>query len=239
MRSARLLFALIPLLVTTAIAQDHPAVNAQANSVYVGADGKFEAAPDTAVIQFNVSVQDETSQAAFQRGSKNVEQVRQVLRTNGIDPKAANIGFLSVQPVYEWKPKQKVIGYRVTTDVTLKLKDFTKVAPITQQLADANASETQTLSYALENMDEAKNKAVEDAYRRARNSVDTLARVAGRSVGELSYASVDTFENPRPIMPRMAHPMAAMANAAPAPTEEFTPQTVTVTAHVNALFELK
>jgi hypothetical protein len=50
---------------------------------------------------------------------------------------------------------------------------------------------------------------------------------------------VDTFENPRPIMPRMAHPMAAMANAAPAPTEEFTPQTVTVTAHVNALFDLK
>jgi uncharacterized protein len=239
MKSARLLFALIPLLVTTIVAQDHPAVNAQANSVYVGADGKFEAVPDTAVIQFNVSVQDETSQAAFQRGSRNVEQVRQVLRTNGIDPKAANIGFLSVQPVYEWKPKQKVIGYRVTTDVTLKLTDFTKVAPITQQLADANVSETQTLSYALENMDEAKNKAVEDAYRRARNSADTLARVAGRSVGELSYASVDTFENPRPIMPRMAHPMAAMANAAPAPTEEFTPQTVTVTAHVNALFDLR
>jgi hypothetical protein len=239
MKFARLFFVLVPLLVTLAIAQDHPTVSAQANSVYVGADGKFEAIPDTAVIQFNVSVQDETSQAAFQRASKNVEQVRQVLRANGIDPKAANIGFLSVQPVYEWKPKQKVIGYRVTTDVSLKLKDFTKVAPITQQLADANVSETQALSYALENMDEAKNKAVEDAYRRARNSADTLAHAAGRSVGELSYASVDTFENPRPIMPRMAHPMAAMANAAPAPTEEFTPQTVTVTAHVNALFELK
>ena len=71
------------------------------------------------------------------------------------------------------KPKQQVIGYRVTTDVTLKLKDFTKVGPITQQLADANVSETQTLSYTLENMDDAKNKAVEDAYRRARNSADT------------------------------------------------------------------
>jgi uncharacterized protein YggE len=239
MNFARFFFALVLLSGTAAIAQDHPAVNAQANSVYVGADGKFEAAPDTAVIQFNISVQEETSQAAFQRGSKNVDQVRQVLRANGIEPKAANIGFLSVQPVYEWKPKQRVIGYRVTTDVTLKLKDFAKVAPITQQLADANVSETQTLSYALENMDDAKNKAVEDAYRRARNSADTLARTAGRSVGELSYASVDTFENPRPIMPRMAHPMAAMANAAPAPTEEFTPQTVTVTAHVNALFNLK
>ncbi len=240
MKFARLFFALILLSASAALAQDHPAVSAQPNTVYVGADGKFEAAPDTAQIQFNVSVQDETSQAAFQRGSKNVEQVRQVLRANGIDPKAATIGFLSVQPVYEWKPKQRVIGYRVTTDVTLKLKDFAKVAPITQQLADANVSETQTLSYTLENIDDAKNKAVEDAYRRAHNSADTLARAAGRSVGELSYASVDTFENPRPIMGRMARPMAAMANAAPpAPTEEFTPQTVTVTAHVNALFNLK
>jgi uncharacterized protein YggE len=236
-------FVLGALLLFSAIAafgQEHPAVSAQANTVYVGADGKFDSAPDTAQIQFNVSVQDETSQAAFQRASKNVEQVRQVLRNNGIDPKAATIGFLSVQPVYEWKPKQRVIGYRVTTDVTLRLKDFTKVGPITQQLADANVSETQTLNYMLENMDEAKNKAVEDAYRRARNSADTLARAAGRSVGELSYASIDTFENPRVPMPRVARAMSAMANAAPpAPTEEFTPQTVTVTARVNALFNLK
>jgi uncharacterized protein len=236
-------FVWVALLLFSAVAafgQEHPAVSAQANTVYVGADGKFDSAPDTAQIQFNVSVQDETSQAAFQRASKNVEQVRQVLRNNGIDPKAASIGFLSVQPVYEWKPKQKVIGYRVTTDVSLKLKDFAKVGPITQQLADANVSETQTLNYTLENMDEAKNKAVEDAYRRARNSADTLARAAGRTVGELSYASVDTFENPRLPMPHMARAMSAMANAAPpAPTEEFSPQMVTVTAHVNALFNLK
>jgi len=239
MRAVRLFLPCLVLIVG-AFAQDHPAVTAQPNTVYVGADGKYEAAPDTAQIQFNVSVQDDTSQAAFQRASKNVEQVRQVMRANGIDPKSANIGFLSVQPVYDYKnPKQRVVGYRVTTDVTLKLKDFTKVAPVTQQLADANVSETQTLTYTLENMDEAKNHAVEDAYRRARNSAETLAHACGRTLGELSYASVDTFENPRMVMPRMARPMAAMANAAPAPTEEFTPQSVTVTAHVNALFSLK
>ncbi|MGA8345325.1 MAG: SIMPL domain-containing protein [Candidatus Sulfotelmatobacter sp.] len=242
MKSTRFFLALLLILFlgeTIALTQDRPAVSAQPNTVYVGAEGKFESAPDTAQIQFNVSVQDETSQAAFQRASKNVEQVRQVLRANGIEPKAATIGFLSVQPVYEWRPKQRVIGYRVTTDVTLKLKDFAKVGPITQQLADANVSETQTLSYTLENIDEAKNKAIADAYRRAHNSADTLARASGRTLGDLSYASVDTFENPRIVMPHMARTMSAMAAAPPAPTEEFTPQTVTVTAHVNALFSLK
>jgi hypothetical protein len=235
-------FFLSVVLCSAAIvfAQEHPTVAAQPNTVFVGADGKYEAAPDTAQIQMNVSVQDDSPQAAYQRASKNVDQVRQVLRANGIDTKAANVGFLSVQPVYEWKPKQRVIGYRVTTDITLKLKDFSKIGPITQQLAEANISETQTLNYILDNIDEAKNHAVEDAYRRARNSAETIARASGRNLGELSYASVDTFETARIGMPRMARAMsAATSAAAPAPTEEFAPQTVTVTAHVNALFNLK
>jgi uncharacterized protein len=241
MKFSTLLFTLVVLFPIALMAQDHPAVTAQPNTVYVGADGKFEAAPDTAELQMNVSAQDDSSQNAYQRAAKNVDQIRQVLRTNGLDPKAATVGFFSVQPMYEWKPKQRVIGYRVTTDVTLKLKDFSKIGPITQQLADANVSETQTLNYTLENIDEAKSRAVEDAYRKARNSADTIAKASGRSVGDLSYASVDTFENQRVPMARMAHAMVAgpSAMATPAPTEEFTPQTVTVTAHVNAVFTLR
>jgi len=234
-----LLFSALFLVTSAGFAQEHPSVTAQANSVYVGADGKFEAAPDTAQIQMTVSVQDDNPQGAYQRASKNVDQIRQVLKANGLDTKLATQGFLSVQPVYEWRPKQRVIAYKAAADVTLKLKDFAKVGPITQQLAEANVSETQTLTYILESMDEAKNRAVEDAYRRARNSAETVARASGRALGELSYASVDTFENPRIVMPHQMRAMSAMANAAPAPTEEFTPQLVTVTAHVNALFGLK
>ncbi len=230
---------LMVLSVPLAFTQDRPSVAAQPNTIYVGADGKYEAAPDTAVIQFNVSVQDSTAQEAYAHASQETEKVRQALRANGIDPKSANIGYFSVQPVYDYRnPKQKLIGYRVTSDVSLKLKDFSKIGPITQQLADANVSEAQNVNYTLENMDDAKNKAVEDAYRRARNSAETLAHASGRLLGTLSYASVDTFENARPIMPRMARSMA-MAAAAPAPTEEFSPQTITVTAHVNAVFQMR
>jgi uncharacterized protein len=230
---------LFPVAVLSLLAQEHPSVSAAANTIYVGADGKFESPPDTAQIQFQVSVQEETSQAAFARASKDVEEVRQVMRANGIEPKQATIGYMSVQPAYDWKnPNHKVIGYRVTTDVTLRLKDFAKVAPVTQQLAAANVSESQALGYILENMDEAKDKAVEDAYRHARDVAGVLARVSGRVLGELSYASIDTYEA-RPILPRPMAMRAMTAAPTPAPNEEFTPQTVTVTAHVNALFILK
>ena len=225
---------------TSALSQDRPTIAAQPNSVFVGADGKLEANPDTAVMQFNISAQEATSREAYDHAAKSTEQLRQILRSNGIDPKSAEIGTLSLQPVYDYKTaKRKLVGYRVNSSVSLKLKDFSKVAPIVQQLADADITDTQSLNYTLENMDAAKAKAVDDAYRRAHDSAAALARSAGRSLGELSYASVDTFENVRPMPMVGAMMKMNVAGAAPAPTEEFTPQTVSVTAHVNALFTLK
>ena len=216
-----------------------PTVSAQPNTVYAGADGKFEAPPDTAVVQFNISAQADTAKAAYDLASKQAEQTREIMRANGIDPKTAQIGSYAIEPMYDWNTaKRKLVGYRVTTSVILKLREFVKIGPITQQLADAAVSESQSINYTLENMEEAKSKAVEDAFRHARTSADSVAKAAGRSVGELSYASVDTFENMRPV-PMMARSMAMNAPAAQAPTEEFTPQTVNVTAHVNALFTLK
>ena len=229
------------LAASVAVAQEHPTVTAQPNTIYVGADGKFETNPDTALVQFNISAQEETSRAAYDRASKAAEQIRQILRSNAIEPKAAEISYFSMEPVYDWRsPKRKLVGYRVNANVSLKLKDFSKVAPIVQQLADTDITENASVNYTLEDMEPAKAKAVEDAYRRARSSANAVATAGGRVLGELSYASVDTFENIRPVV-AMARMGVARPNAeaAPAPTEEFTPQTVTVTAHVNAVFGLK
>jgi uncharacterized protein len=223
-----------------AIGQEHPTITAQPNTVFVGADGKFEANPDTALVQFNISAQEANSRAAYDRASKAAEQVRQILRSNGIEPTAAQLGYFSIEPVFDYtKAKRKLVAYRVNVNVSLKLKDFTKIAPIVQQLSDGDITDEQSISYTLEDMDAAKTKAVEDAYRRARASAEAVARAGGRTLGELAYASVDTFENVRPMPMQPMARMGAMAQTATAPTEEFSPQTTSVTAHVNALFSLK
>jgi len=233
------LFAATLLLAAAAMAQEHPAVTAQPNTIYVGADGKYESAPDTALVQFNISAQEETAKAAYDRASQATEQIRRILRSNGIEPKAAEIGFFSLDPVYDYRsPKRKLIAYRVNSSVSLKLRDFSRIAPIISQLSDLDVTANQSISYTLDNMDAAKLKATEDAYQQARAEAEAVARAAQRALGELSYASVDTFEQVRVVAPMMARTMGA-AMAAPAPTEQFTPQEITVTAHVNALFTMK
>lgn len=239
MKSSR--FALLLLLAAPLLAQNPPQVTAQYNTIYVSAEGRFESAPDTALVQFNIAAQEDSARAAYDRAAKAAEQVRQVLRSNGIDPAQAQIGFFSLQPVYDYRaPQHKVIAYQVSSSVSVKLTDFQKIPPIVQQMSDLDVTGDQSISYTLENIDAAKQKAVEDAFRHARASAETIARAGGRALGEMLYASVDTFEQVRVLANQ---PMARMAMSAaapvPPPTEGFSPQKVVVTAHVNALFGMK
>jgi len=230
--------AAVLVMVGVALAQDRPVV--QPNTVYVGADGKYESAPDTALLQFNISAQEGNAKAAYDRGAKAADQIRQLLRSNGIDPKEAEISSFSLEPVYDYRdPKRKLIGYRANSSVSLKLKDFAKIAPIVEQLSNLDVTANQSLSYILDNMDAAKVKAVEDALHRARNEADAVARTGGRTLGELSFVSVDTYERTPIVQPMMSRAATMGAAAAPVPTEEFSGQKITVTAHVNALFNLK
>lgn len=232
--------AALLLLAGFACAQTMPAIAAQPNTIYVGADGRFEAAPDTAVLRLDIATQQDTARAAYDRVAAAAEQVRKVLRENGLEPKLAQVGFYSVQPIYDWKnPKRKILGYRVSTTVTLKLRDFAKVGAMTEQLANIEEAQNQSLSYTLEDMEQAKAKASEDAFKKARNQAAAVAGSGGRTLGELLFASVDV--NQPIIVPMMAQPLAARAamEQATPPMAQFTPQEVTVTAHVNAMFALK
>lgn len=238
--TACLLFAALTARVLAQVSTATGAI--QLNTIYAGADGKFEAAPDTAVVRMDIGSQQDTSRAAYDHAAAAVDHVRQVLKANGIDVKSAQFGSYQLQPMYDWKnPKHKVIGYRVTSDVTLKLHDFTKVGALTEQLADIEDTQNQSVSYTLEDIEQAKAKASEDALRKARNQASAVATAGARTLGDLLYASVDVNQaNIIPVFAPQVMAKSAMAGGAtPPPTAEFTPQTITINAHVNALFALK
>ena len=242
MRKVAVVSVLLLVLAVTGLAQDQRQPMLHPDTVYVGADGKFEAAPDTALVQFNIAAQETELQPAYTRATNAAEQVRAALRANGIDPKQAEIGSFQVAPVYDWKnPKRKVVAYRVSSSISVKVKDFSKIGALASKFAELDVTESQSINYLLDNIDTAKVKAVEDAFQRAKSSAEAVARAGGRQIGQLSYASVDTFEPVYPVRAYATDRMMTMkaAGAPPAPTEEFSPQKITVTAHVNALFSLK
>jgi len=235
------LVLLLTLIAAAAVAQERER-GFVPNTVLVGADGKFEADPDTVLVQFNIAAQNDTLQAASDRAKEAAEQVRELLRKNGLDPKSAEIGQFVVSPVYDYKsPKRKLVGYRVNSSISIKFKDFSKVGPLTNDMFNIDVTDSQSVSYILEDPEAAKVKAVEDAMRKTRQLAQAVAQGSSHTLGALSYASVDVSE-PGPIMRPMmmkASNMAFGEAAPPAPTQEFTPQKITVTSHVNALYNMQ
>ena len=234
-------FAIVVLLLTSfsVFAQEPRGPGFVPNSISVGAEGEFESAPDTAVITCSLSAQENTSQAAFESASRLADQMRQALRGAGIDPKTAELSRYNLYPIFDYKnPKQKVVAYRVGTNVTIKLKDFSKIAPVTEGLAGLDGITGQSMSYDLEEIDAAKQKAIDKAFARARTYADTLAKASGKQLSAMLSAAVDT-QQPIPVIPYARVAMAGVEAKAPAPTEEFQASKIKVTARVNAVFGLQ
>lgn len=237
----KLVTVLLLLAGFTAYAQEIRNPTLPPNSVSVTADGEFEAAPDTAVITCALSAQENTSQQAFQSASRLSDQMRQALRNAGVDPRTVELSRYNLYPIVDYKnPKQKVVAYRVGTSVTIKVKDFGKVGPVTEALAGLEGITDQNMNYELEELDAAKSKAIENAYSRAHNYAETLAKASGKQLGSLLSSSVDA-QQVIPIRPLARAMVAGVAGAAavPAPTEDFEASRIKVTAHLNALFALQ
>jgi len=105
----------------------------------------------------------------------------EVLRTNGIDPKSAEIGFFSVNP-------QTITKVRSTKSLVSgddrrqrEAQDFSKIGAVTHN-SQMKRQYSQSLSYTLDSNEDAKTKAVADAYRRARASAQSLAAASGSTL---------------------------------------------------------
>jgi uncharacterized protein YggE len=230
---------ILPLLFLAAsvLAQPTPVTP---ETLWAGGDGKFESAPDTALVQFSISVQQSKLKDAYAQARESAEKIRQTLRDNGIDPKAAEIGSFSMTPVYSWSGKRSLVGFQVNSHVTVKVHDFSKLDELIESFSQVDKTDGLNLSYTLLDIESAKAKAVEDAYRKAHLAAETLARAGDRSLGTMSYASVDvsvSAPQPRPIMYRAQAEKNEVA--APSPIQDFAPGQITTTAHVNVLFHLK
>ncbi|MGH9480951.1 MAG: SIMPL domain-containing protein [Terriglobales bacterium] len=207
---------------------------AEGPTIQVSAQGQFEASPDTALVSMQITGDNADLQAAYREAQTQAEQVRDLLKQQGFTPEQAHWSGYSVEPNMNYQT-HKLTSYTVTTSVRLEFTDFTKIAPLLNAAGAAGLSAVRNVSFELKHPEAAKAAAIADGYRQAHLAAEALAQAAGRQLQALARASVDT-SLPGPVfVPRML----AMASAAPAPTEQFSPSQITVSATVNLVYLLR
>jgi uncharacterized protein len=218
-----LVVATAALLATPAVAQPVPPA-----AISVTGEASVSVPPDLAQVDGGVTSDGKTAREASDTNNAAMGKVLLALKGAGIDEKDYQTSRLSLQPQYapNRSGPSPVVGYRASNRVTIRVRDITKVANVIDVLVGAGANEVGGINFMVSQasklLDDAREKAVADARRKA----DIYAKAAGVTLGEPLSISEEGSSVPL-YRGKMAAPMAAGAQVAQG--EETLSVTVSVT----------
>jgi uncharacterized protein len=207
-------FAATSLLAAPARAESEPPA-----VISVTGEAKISAPPDLAQIDGGVTSEAKTAREASEANNAAMGKVLLALKGAGIDEKDYQTSRLSLQPQSSSKSSgpPTITGYRASNRVTIRLRDVTKVANVIDTLVGAGANDIGGINFMVSQasklLDEAREKAIADARRKA----EIYAKAAGVTLG--APLSISESGAPAPmVFRRMA---AGVPESAPvAPGEE-------------------
>jgi len=184
-------------------------------AISVTGEANVSVPPDQARIDGGVTSDAKTAREASDANNAAMGKVLQALKGAGIEEKDYQTSRLSLQPQYapNRAGPSPITGYRASNRVTVRIRDVTKVANVIDVLVGAGANDIGGINFMVSQasklLDEAREKAIADARRKA----EIYAKAAGVALGE--PLSISEEGAPTPVFRgKMASTMAAGAPVA-------------------------
>lgn len=169
----------------------NPEIKFIAETLVVQADGTYQADPDLATLTFDISSQDKELRATYDRASQAMQKIVALADKNGLTKSDVASGVLTVRPYYEGDRKKKAKSYLVQGQITLKIRDFSKIGPILEGSVEDGIADFRSLTYSLADEEAAKQRAVSEAMKRALGRANAALEQKGQKVGTLRFANLD------------------------------------------------
>jgi uncharacterized protein YggE len=245
MKRAALAFCVVFLFAITCEAQSSD-IKIIADTLVVQADGTFEADPDLATLTFDISSQEKDLKPAYDKASLALQKIVALAEKNGLPKADIYSGVLLVTPYYEGDRKKRAKSFRVTGQIVLKVRDFTKLGPIMDESVTDEITDFRSLTYSLSDEEAAKQHAVAEAMRRATGRANAALEQKGQKVGALRFATVDVSQvrgieefgaNGAVQMSYLRQRIASTAPAPPPPPMP-RPEKITLSATIQCAFQI-
>ncbi len=229
MNRAALIIALA-LIGAPALAQ----TPAEPAAISVTGEASISVPPDLASVDAGVATDAKTAREASEANNTAMAKVLAALKAANIEAKDIQTSRLALQPQYapNRSGPSPIVGYRASNRVTVRIRDVSKVAGVIDTLVGAGANDIGNVNFEVSQasklLDDAREKAVADARRKA----EIYAKAAGVLGAPLSISEEGA---PRPMFrAKMAAPMTAAAPTPIAQGEETLSVSVSVTWAIKA-----
>src|SRR3989304_6170157 len=155
--------------------------------VTVTGEATVSVAPDMAVIRIGVTSQGKTARDASDANARQMTAVLAAIKDGGLAERDMQTSRLSLQPQYD--PNKggtaRLLGFQVTNQLTIKIRDVAKMPGILDRAIGAGANEMSGIEFVVSQqsklLDQARAEAIADAHRKAA----LYARAAGAKLGQV------------------------------------------------------
>ena len=163
-----------------------PAAPNAPRTVHASGEGRISVAPDVARVAIGVDMQDQSLARANADATARMAKVMATLEKAGIATKDVRTTRYSVevQRSFEKSSAGVVIGYRVTNQVLVTVRDLRRLGGLLDQVVAAGANDVGPLSLEKDDTSAERARALEWAMSDARARASVLAKAAGASLGE-------------------------------------------------------
>jgi uncharacterized protein YggE len=234
MIAAALAAAGLAVVADSAVAQQ-PAGQAREQSIRVTGVGEARARPDQAVADFAVETQAATAQAAAAENAQRMERVIAALVRAGVPRDRIETRDYNVFPDYDPQPRPeatepRIRGYRVMNTVSVTMDAIDRVGAVIDAALAAGANRVHGVRFGLRDPQAFRQRAIDDAVRRARSDGEALAAALGLQLGMVREAYTADVATVQPmVMERLQMADAAASMATPmSPGEQTVRATVVV-----------
>lgn len=232
-------FAVAAALLAGAVAPPARAQTAdaafRATTLNLSAFGESKAAPDLATITLGVQTDGATAAAALSANAAQMTKVVAALKKAGIAERDIQTSTLNVNPQYVYVQNEppKLNGYQASNQVTIQVRDLSKLGQTVDATVNAGATNVGGISFGLQDPKAAEDAARLDAVKALQAKADLYARATGYKIVRLVSLGEGGGYTPAPPMPMYAMAKREMADSSPVSAGE-----LKVRVDVSATYEL-
>lgn len=180
--------------------------------IEVSGRGVIHAAPDMAVLSVTFSKQDTQAGNAKTIVDTQIQDLLAHCKQLNIEDKDIQAARLTLYPEYDHENHRKLIGYRVSREVQIRIRNLLTYPKLLEGAVNIGASHTGQLQLDFSNRKELEKQALQAAFIDAKEQAYLLAKSSGDQLGKPLWIRASANHSPVPQRMRMMAEMKADAS---------------------------
>jgi uncharacterized protein len=205
------------------------------HTITVSGTGTITLVPDTGHVGVGVTISKPSVKAAREAAAKAMTDIIAAVKALGVDEKDIKTVGLNLYPQYNDGQPPKVVGYQISEQVQVTVRDLDKVGDVADAAMAHGATDANGIWFDLADPEKAMDDARAAAVTAAKASAEAMAKAAGVGLGgvvSISEPSAVVYPYPYAVGGARA---AAEDAATPTPVN---PGTQDISSTVTVVFEI-